>query len=354
MKVLKIFIIVLVFLTVVIGAPVLILFRDAGEFKKITTHFRGLCTDIKGVHSSEDITVHPITGLAFISSCDRRAVSLGRQPRQGAIFGFNLKETLAKLVNLTPDFKKPFRPHGIGLWLGTDGRTSLFVVNHPPDGHFVEIFDFKDNRFFHRESISDPLMRSPNDVIPVGPRHFYVTNDHGSTTKFGRTLEDYLRLARSYVLFYDGKHCRKVAEGLKYANGINLSADGKTVYVAATVGRKIIVYDRNPKTGDLTFRFDMNLNTGVDNIEVDQDGQLWVGAHPKLLTFVKYAKDPKVLSPSQVLKITLHGKNKYKVEEILMDRGDVFSGSSVAAVYENTLLIGSVFDPRFLLCQRRE
>jgi len=351
MKFLKILIIVLVFLAVIIGAPVLILFRDAGEFKKITTHFSGLCTDIKGVHSSEDITIHPVIGLAFISSCDRRALSLGRQPRQGAIFGFDLKGTIAELVNLTTDFKKPFRPHGIGLWLDEDGRTALFVVNHPPGGHFVEIFDLKENRLVHRESISDPLMHSPNDVVPVGPGSFYVTNDHGNTSKSGRTLEDYLRLARSYVLFYDGTNFRKVAGDLKYANGINLSLDGKTIYVAATVGRRIVLYDRDLQNGDLTYRDEINLATGVDNIDVDEEGNLWVGAHPKLLTFVKYSKNPDVLSPSQVLKITPHEKGPYGIEEIYLDRGDIFSGSSVAVVYADTLLVGSVFDPRFLLCR---
>jgi len=54
--------------------------------------------------------------------------------------------------DLKADFAEEFNPHGIGLWIGKNGK-SLFVVNHRQDGHFVEIFGFKDNRLIHRESI---------------------------------------------------------------------------------------------------------------------------------------------------------------------------------------------------------
>jgi arylesterase/paraoxonase len=65
---------------------------------------------------------------------------------------------------------------------------------------------------------------------------------------------------------------------------------------------------------------------------------------------VKYSKDPGALSPSQVLKITLNPGGNPRVEEIYMDEGNALSGSSVAAVYGDTMLVGSVFDERFLRC----
>jgi len=67
-------------------------------------------------------------------------------------------------------------------------------------------------------------MHSPNDILPVGPTSFYVTNDHGNSTVLGRMAEEYLQLARSYVLYYDGQNFRKVAEALAYANGINMTS----------------------------------------------------------------------------------------------------------------------------------
>jgi arylesterase/paraoxonase len=203
---------------------------DAGEFKEIKLHFNGQVKTIAGVLSSEDITIHPQTAMAFISSDDRRAHRPGSsQARQGAIYGLDLHSANSMPMNLTVDFTQEFNPHGIGLWLAGNGDLSIFVVNHRRDGHFVEIFDYRGGKLVHRQSVSGALMHSPNDVLPVGPAAFYVTNDHGNATSFGRMAEEYLQLARSYVLYYDGKSFRKVAEALAYANGINISPDGQIV-----------------------------------------------------------------------------------------------------------------------------
>lgn len=67
-------------------------------------------------------------------------------------------------------------------------------------------------------------MHSPNDIPPVGPAAFYVTNDYGNSTVLGRMAEEYLQLARSYVLYYDDQNFRKVAEALAYANGVNMTS----------------------------------------------------------------------------------------------------------------------------------
>jgi len=354
MKIFKAAIITLIVLALVVGGLIVKTYYDAGEFKKINPHFKAECKSITGVLSSEDITIDPKTGLAFISSADRRTQwSSSSYVQKGAIYGLDLNSRDPELVNLTADFAEEFNPHGIGLWIGENGK-SLFVVNHRQDGHFVEIFDFENNKLIHRESIEGALMHSPNDVIPVGPRAFYVTNDHGNSSELGRVVEEYLQLARSLVLYYDGDDFRIVAEGLTYSNGINLSHDGRTVYVAATVGQEVCVYDRDKGTGDLTLRHTVDLGTGPDNIEVDESGNLWIGCHPKLLTFVKYSKDPQELSPSQVLKVTVRKPASDTVDEIYLNSGEPLSGSSVAAVFGDTMLIGSVFDTRFLLCKLRQ
>ena len=352
MKFIKKAIITVLILVLVLAGLGVKTFYDAGEFKEITPHFKGTMAAMAGVLSSEDITIHPPTAMAFISSDDRRAHWSGTgQSRQGAIFGLDLNSADPQLVNLTVDFPHQLNPHGIGWWAAPNGDLSLLVVNHREDGHFVEIFDFRGGKLVHRQSVSDALMHSPNDVIPVGPDAFYVTNDHGNTTELGRMAEEYLQLARSNVLFYDGKTFREVAEKLAYANGINTSSDGRTVYVAATVAQRIYVYDRDLNSGNLTPRDTIEAGTGVDNIEIDQKGDLWVGCHPKLLTFVKYSKDPNALSPSQVIKVVQKAPGQYDVIEIYLDNGRPLSGSSVGAVFKDYLLIGSVFDERFLLCR---
>jgi arylesterase/paraoxonase len=213
----------------------------------------------------------------------------------------------------------------------------------------MEIFDYRDSTLVHRESIRGELMSSPNDVVAVGPRSFYVTNDHGNVSELGKTVEEYLQLARSHVLYYDGNDFKKAAQDIAYANGINVSHDGRTIYVAACVGLKINVYDRDIASGALTFKNEIPLGTGVDNIELDAEGNLWVAAHPQLLTFTRHAKDAAKKSPSEILKIGLSANGDYKIDQIYLNSGDEISASSVGAVFENRLLIGAVFENFFLV-----
>ena len=261
---------------------VLDLFLSAGQFKRIKAHFDGQCRPVEGVVGAEDITIHPDTGIAYISTCDRRAVTNGR-PGRGAIFAYDLNAADPVPVNLTPDVDPDFQPHGISLFVGQEGPDALFVVNHQAGRHQIEIFDLVDNALRHRTTIRDPRLVSPNDIVAVDRKMFYVTNDHRYTNGVKKTAEEYLRLRRSNVLFYGGAAFMEVAGGIGYANGINISADGRTVYVCAVTERSLHLYRRNPDTNRLTLDTKLELNTGVDNVEVDSDGGLWIGAHPKLL-----------------------------------------------------------------------
>ncbi len=324
--------------------------RHAGEFKTLKPHFSGQAHKISGAVGAEDITIHPHTGVAFISSSDRRAIFRGEKTR-GAIFAYDLNAARPELKNLTTDFNKEFNPHGISLYIDENGAVSLFVVNHRADEDGIEIFDYHGGTLAHRESIRGELMNSPNDVVAVGPQSFYVTNDHGNVSALGRTVEEYLQLERSYVLYYDGQAFKKAANDIAYANGINVSHDGRTIYVAACVGLKIDVYARDLALGNLTLKKEIPLGTGVDNIELDADGNLWVAAHPQLLTFTKHAKDSTKHSPSEILKINLSENGDYKVDQIYLNDGKEISGSSVGAAFGDKLLIGTVFEKHFLFCE---
>ena len=135
-----------------------------------------------------------------------------------------------------------------------------------------------------------------------------------------------------------------------FANGINASADGSTLYVASTLGRDLRVYARDPEAGALELRETIPLGTGPDNIEVDEQGTLWVGAHPKLLQLSRYLAGREPYAPAQVLRLTEAG-DAWQVEEIYLDTGAALSAASVAAHHDGRLLIGAVRGDRFLDCQ---
>ncbi|MFM9076056.1 MAG: SMP-30/gluconolactonase/LRE family protein, partial [Bacteroidota bacterium] len=182
-----------------------------------------------------------------------------------------------------------------------------------------------------------------------GEREFYVSNDHYYAAEgIGRMLEEYLQRAISYVNYFDGRQFRKVADGIAYANGITVSPDGKQVYVAATTGRKLITYNRQDD-GSLMFVSDQDLATGVDNIDITANGDLWIGCHPQLLKYSAHAVDHSNRSPSQILRVGKSGQ----VEEIFLNDGGDYSGSTVGAIYGNMILIGSVFEPSLLICVRK-
>ena len=330
----------------------------AGSFKRIHPHFNGSTAKLPvPVAGPEDIDIDTVSGTAFISVDDRRANLASPGSRRGAILIMDMNSDTPVLRNVTPPEPADFHPHGISVWRSAAGRVYLLAVSHrqQPRGHAVERFEWRDDSLVHIGTVMDAaVMTSPNDVAAVDGERFYVTNDHGYAEEgLQRTLEDYLQRSISTVNYFDGKRMRKVAEGLAFANGIALASDGSSVHVAATTGRKLFTYERDTTNGALRKRAETSLGTGVDNIDIDSKGDLWIGCHPQLLKFVAYSKDAAKASPSQVLRLRPIKDGGFAVEEVMLNDGVEYSGSSVAVAFRDRILVGSVFDP-FLLIGRRE
>ncbi|MCX8123554.1 MAG: SMP-30/gluconolactonase/LRE family protein [Spirochaetes bacterium] len=339
-------IIVIVVCAILVIAFIIKTLYDAGEFKKIVPYSNYYCTTVTSIPGPEDIVIDYELGIAYISSDDRRAFAKG-QNINGSIFSYNLKSK--KLTKLNSDFPYEFHPHGIDLITIAKNKKLLYVVNHRTSGHFIEKFYIRENNLTYVRSIENQdLMFSPNDLALINEDIFYVTNDHGNRSSLGKTIEEYLQLANSYVLFYDGKNFDIKARNIKYANGITFSPDKSKLFVASPVGKCIKVYTIE-KAYNLTFLYDIDCNTGVDNITFDSEGALWGGCHPKLLTFVKHSKNEHAMAPSEIIKISFDG-NKYKKVTELLDDGNLIQSSTVAVRYNSSLLIGSVFDTHILDC----
>lgn len=153
------------------------------------------------------------------------------------------------------------------------------------------------------------------------------------------------------VVFFDGSAFEEVYDGTRYANGINTRPDGGEVYLAETIGRTIKMFSRDGQTGELTLEHTVEADTGVDNIDVDQDGVLWVAAHPKMLDFLGHMSDPDARSASQVLRLEPGESGAWQQTEVYLNDGDPISGSAVGAVHGDQLVIGPVFDRRVVVCR---
>ncbi|MBN1532008.1 MAG: strictosidine synthase family protein [Spirochaetes bacterium] len=327
--------------------------RDAGEFDEVQSRCACRCRAVTGVPGPEDITVHFPTGIAYIAESDRRALQRGEKTR-GAIFSYDTKSPHPLPVRLPDDLSNEFHPHGIGLLADRKSGHRLFAVNHRRAGDAVEIFLIEKNRLHHLATVAHPLLRAVNDVLPVGPDRFYATIDHGNESAIGRTVEEFLRLPLSGVVYCRGGSCRAAARGIAYANGINASPDGLTVYVAASTEKRIHAFTRNPADGSLTPQRVIDADKSVDNIEVDASGTLWVAGQPKLLTSLRHAGDGRILSPSEAFTVAVGGDT---ISTVYRDSGRQLSSSSVVAPFAGGLsspggfLVGAIYTNRFIDCR---
>ena len=326
---------------------VLITLYDAGSFKSIENHSD--LTNISvytGITGPEDFDIDAENGRMFISATDRRNLANGKQINDG-IYLLDLKKD-AVPYRLETTYTDDFHPHGIS-YFKKGNADYLFAINHKKEGSSVELFRYNNDTLFHLVTFKDELMCCPNDLVAVDTDKFYVSNDHANKKGIMRTFEDYLRLPKSYLLYFDGTAFSKVYDGLNYANGVIVSPNGKTLYLTETISGKISVLDRDIKTGGLQLRFSKSLKSGLDNITMDAKGDLWVAAHPKLFDFVGHIKDPNNYSSSQVFKLSPTGNDDFKVTEIYLNDGSQISGSSVVLHYKGKVYIGVVFDNRLLI-----
>ena len=323
----------------------------AGMMAELTPVTPGQCVPLTVGPGTEDVTIDPASGLAFVSSDDRRT------GERGAIFAFDINQP-DSVWEVSGDAPADFHPHGLSLWTGPDGSQRLFVVNHRAGfsenegGQAVEIFDVGANGMLsHAESISHDALRSPNDVLAVGPRSFYATNDRAYHSGIMANLEAYFGLPLSSVSYFDGTAGNSggdmVAHGIAYANGINISADGSEVYVSELLARRVRVYDRDAASGALTADRVLPVPTAPDNIEIDERGDLWIGGHPRVFDFVDHAADASAIAPSHAVRLN---PQTGETETVLLVLDGSLNASSVAAMRDGVLIVGAVFDDHVLVC----
>lgn len=323
----------------------------SGAFAKLETRLVDKCTRVDVAPGTEDVTIDPDLKVAFISAADRRGWyngdgSEGVNPLNGvyalALDGSNAVRRVSPAMD-------DFLPHGISLWKGPDGTKRLFVVNHPSKGgEFIELFDVgADGTLDHIDTISFPDLRSPNDVVGVGPRQFYATNDVRFEGGPLGAIEAYLALPITDLVYFDGENGSVAAGGLAYANGVNRSPDGAAIYVAELLARRISVYDRDPETGALKLSRRIGVNTAPDNIEVSRDGALWIAGHSRIFDFIDHASNPEATAPSHVIRLNPRNRN---ASNVLVSVNGEINASSVGAVWDNTLVVGAVFDGHVMVC----
>lgn len=326
--------------------------QKAGYFLTIENYFKGSVNILQSPEGIEDIEIDDSLNIAYLSSLDRR-----NGGALGAIYSKDLNNENSKFINLTQKFNfKEFKPHGISL-VESKNRKFLFVINHSTKFEEVLIFEIINQNLNLIKKIHDDKFKSLNDISALNLNEFFVTNDHNSRPSFGRTLSDIASIYTGNIVYYNSGISRIIEDNIGYANGINVSKNKKYLFASSTLNNELYVYDLSNKL-KISKINSHNLGISPDNIDIDQEENLYIACHPKTLQFMAHAKEKKNKSSSAIIKIIYLPNTDYKFlqEGLFVDDGMKISGSSVAAQFvknnKTTFLVGSVFESKILELQR--
>jgi arylesterase/paraoxonase len=355
MKILKRLLAVIGILVLVVVAVSVWLLARGGAFRDIRPHFAGSCEALPLEGSGEDILIDRERGIAYLSLLDRRGVVEGKDV-QGTVMRLDLNVRPFVAVDALATRPPAFRPHGLSLWVGPDGGRRLFVINHGQkrgvDPEAVEIFtETARGEFVHAATVQGAELHSPNDLVAVGPEQFYVANDKPLGGGLAAALQQ-IGVGASPLAFFDGGKGRYVLDDIASGGGINVSADGRTLYVAETLGRRLRVLER-ADDGSVEERMRIGLDTAPDNIDVAADGNLWVTGHANTFALIRHfvRGEP---APTQVWRVALGDDGAESIEEIYLDDGTQMSAGSVGATWNRWLLVGSITERKIQVCERAD
>ena len=346
-------------LVLVAGVGTLYVLNRGGAFRKIEAHFAGSCESLPLDASAEDMTVDRERGFVYLSYLDRQALIKGEGKLagsvQGTIMRLDLNRTPLVLEDALLDRPAHLRTHGLSLYIDAAGKRSLFVINHPlnrgTELELIEVFDeVGPGQFKHRETFASPLFNSPNDMTAVGPRQFYVANDKTLNGALAAGLQQ-LGIGASPLTYFDGTTARVVKDDIASGGGINVSADGSTLYVSETSAQRVRVLARDPADGSVTEKARIDVPTSPDNVDVAADGSLWVTGHANTVRLIQHFINGSP-APSQVLRVVPGDGSAATIDEIYLNAGDQISAGSVGVTYGKKLLIGSITARQILVCNQ--
>uniref|UniRef100_UPI00398F6A97 serum paraoxonase/arylesterase 2-like isoform X2 n=1 Tax=Pristiophorus japonicus TaxID=55135 RepID=UPI00398F6A97 len=278
---------VLMALLAVLAYRLLDLCNKLGVFRELDPIEPANCHLIKGIeYGSEDITILP-EGLALVSS--------------------GLKYPL--LHSFAPD---------------QPGQILLVDLNKP----VLTAVELKISRGFDVESFNPHGLSTYIDED--GTVYVFVVNhpQHTSTVNIFKFEEEHNSLI----------HLKTIRHKLLH----------RYIFIAETLAHDIHIMEINPNN-TLTPVKTLHVGTAADNLEVDPEtGDVWIGSCPIVSKLFFYS--PENPPGSEVTRIENILSKDPKVTQVYVNNGSVLQGASVATVYEEKLLIGTVFH-KALYCE---
>lgn len=250
-----------------------------------------------------------------------------------------------------PPDKAVASPHGLGLETADDGTEYLYVVNHG-GRESVEVFevsaaDAADTRLTWVGCAALPEGSFGNGVAPDPQGDgFYVThflNPAEMEVEFERAFAGE---PTGHVLHWSpSEDWRTIPESeMSTPNGVAVSEDGQSLYVASWGGRELVELD--PRTGERRNSVPMDLMP--DNLRPTEDGRLLVTGQviDSFETFVSYEFEGQ--PPEPRYDVYALSPDEFTLAPVATGGIDGFGNPTTALEVGGELLVGSVAGDKIL------
>ncbi|ORZ28562.1 Arylesterase-domain-containing protein [Lobosporangium transversale] len=252
--------------------------------------------------------------------------------------------------------------HGLGIHERSATDLTIFAINHRRTGSVVEVLEYSigDKAVQYKETIQHELIRTPNDIVALGPREFYVSNDHKHLDGPQRVAEELLRRQWSNVIYYSPEKTFVAFTGVASANGMTSNKDNSLIFLSACHGAGMHVL-KPQADHTLSQEEFVKFDFYVDNPSYDPvSGDIFVAGHVQPYRMVSSlgVHGKPIIGPSKVVRMYKNPEisstaPKYLIETVLADDGHFISTSTVAAIdrKHEVMLIGTVFSAQgFFRC----
>ncbi|KAG8880656.1 hypothetical protein FRB97_000610 [Tulasnella sp. 331] len=261
--------------------------------------------------------------------------------------------------------------HGIDIWQDPSdpAALTLYLISHRPPrdrakseetgaDSVVEIFETRagDDEVRWVKTVKHNLVITPNAIAAVGPRTFYVSNDHSTKTHWMRKVNDLYTLT-SDIVYCDASgrdsKCKVAVNGLIYPNGLTLGTNG-LIYSAPTFRGGISAFKRN-KDHTLHLVEDIKLEQPFDNLHTDaESGHIYGSAFTQGYKFAAATKKEGIAagktSPVEAWKFVQGLDGKHTASRVFGDPGQRVSATTSAAPFGDKIFLTGVATPNAFIC----
>lgn len=235
---------------------------------------------------------------------------------------------------------------GISAVLDAGGVPLLYAINKHRG---IEVFEIERDRLVHRKSIGPTRPRdlaNANEVLALPDGRIYVSRAQGRSGLAG-LIELLFNRPWAKLMFFDGTSWREEAGDLRFGNGLQISSDGRTLYVAAFGGKEIRAYDR-AADGTLGNPRRFRLPSHPDNLKWSGEHTLITAAHPSRIRTALHLRNIGS-PPSEVYEIDVRDGRH---ERIYRNDGSPIAAASTVHREGGRMFLSQIIRPWLAECVR--